>query len=167
MSDYKPPPLPKELLRAALEHAVHHLLPPSELIALSTGRRTKEPFLFDPLALPRGGNEQTRFVHILSYLYQRAPTEFDKVAPTVRGSKRVYFGHSAEEVFSTGSSNYPLAIPKSDWFVTVNNAHDRKAAIVERVMRGMGFSSEYSRMIATLSYRAKPLLPWPYRSFAS
>lgn len=164
MPEYKPPKLPKELLADLMRHAVQHLIPPSEIIALSGGRRTKEPFLFDPALLPPAGQEQTRFVLVLSHLYQRAPADFDRAAPTVKGTKRVYFGRTADEVFSTGSSNTPMRIPESPWFVTVNNPFDRKAAIVERVMIGMGFSAEYASMIATLTYRPKAILPWPYKS---
>jgi hypothetical protein len=163
MSEYKPPRLPTELLAELMRHAMQHLIPPSELIALSTGQPTKEPFLFDPAALPPAGQEQTRFVLILSHLYQRAPVAFDRAAPTVRGTKRVYFGRTANEVSSTGSSNTPMRIPDSPWFVTVNNPFDRKAAIVQRVMLHMGFSPDYASMIASLSYRSKAILPSRYR----
>ncbi len=149
-----------------MRHAIEHLLPPAELIALSTGQRTKEPFLFDPAVLPPAGQEQTRFVLVLSHLYQRSPAAFDKAAPNVKGTKRVYFGRTAQEVFSTGSSNTPMRIPDSPWFVTVNNPFDRKAAIVERVMLHMGFSSDYPSMIASLSYRSKAILPACYRRFS-
>jgi hypothetical protein len=165
MQNYKPPRLPRDLIAQLMRHAVEHLVPPAELISLGVGQRTKEPFLFDPAALPAAGQEQNRFVLILSYLYQHDPAGFDRIAPTVKGTKRVYFGRTANEVFSTGSSNKPMRIPESPWFVTVNNPADRKAAIVERVMRGMGVSEDYARMIGTLSFRSKPRLPWPYSSF--
>jgi hypothetical protein len=161
--EYKPTKLPRELLGQLMRHAVEHLLPPAELIAISTGQRTKEPFLFDATVLPPAGQEQTRFVLVLSHLYQRSPVAFDKAAPTVKGTKRVYFGRTAEEVFSTGSSNTPMRIPGSPWFVTVNNPFDRKAAIVERVMLHMGFSADYASMVASLSYRSKPILPVRYQ----
>jgi SeqA protein C-terminal domain len=165
MADYKPVRLPSALLATLMQHAVQHLIPPAEIVALSVGGRTKEPFLFDPSALPPSGQEQTRLTLILSYLYQQAPAKFDEVVATIHGTKRTYFGRTAEEVESTGSSTRAMRIPHSPWFVNVNNPHDLKARIIERVMRKMGFSGDYASMIATLSYRSKALLPWPYRRF--
>jgi hypothetical protein len=167
MAEYKPAGLPNELLACLMQHAVQHLIPPAEIVALSVGGRTKEPFLFDPSALPPAGQEQTHFTLILSYLYEQAPAKFDEVVATIYGTKRTYFGRTPEEIESTGSSTRAMSIPQSPWFVNVNNPHDLKARIVERVMRKMGFSADYASMISTLSYRSRAILPWPYRRFLS
>ena len=152
-------------MASLLQYAVDHLIPPSELITLSAGRPSREPFLFNPSALPPAGQEQDRLVLLLSHLYLCSPKKFDEAAPQVKGTKRTYFGKTKEEITATGSSNHAMKIPDSPWFVSVNNAAERKALIVERLMIQMGFSSEYSEMISTLSYRSKARLPWPYRSF--
>lgn len=165
MAEYKPARLPNELLGTLMQHAVQHLIPPGEIVALSVGGRTREPFLFDPSALPPAGQEQTRFTLILSYLYQHAPAKFDEVVPTIYGTRRTYFGRTPEEIESTGSSTRAMRIQRSPWFVNVNNPHDLKARIVEQVMRKMGFSADYASMISTLSYRSRAILPWPYRRF--
>ena len=167
MPNYKPPPLPRELLSSVLQHAVKHLIPLHEIIVLSGDKRkrTSEPFLFDPAAIPVTGNDQTRFTLVLSHLYQRAPTTFDKVAPTIKGSKRTYFALNPEEIFLTGTSNTPIPVPNSPWFVSVNSGADRKETIVKRVMLGMGFSDLYSETISAMSCSSKAKLPWPYSSY--
>src|SRR6267142_633288 len=96
-------PLNPLVFRAVCQYAVAHLVPPDEVVRQFAGIPSREPFL-----LPRekiyGRNEIDRFLRILSLLHKLGRRRFEEAAPTIRGTRRTYFGRTAAEVSSTGSS---------------------------------------------------------------
>jgi hypothetical protein len=147
--------------KTVCEYAVAHLIPPEEAVREFAGIPSREPFL-----LPRdriyGRKEIDRFLRILSLLYTLGKRRFEEAAPTVRGTRRVYFGRTADEVYSSGSTNLPAKIPDAPWYVSSNNDGSRKASIVYDLMCRMQFSTAYAYMVSSLCFSPDPMLPWEY-----
>src|SRR5207245_715928 len=122
-------------------YAVTHLIPPDDVMRIAAGRWPREPFLISPEQISASYKDKKRFLSILTALYTGDKTRFDKAAPEVHGTRRTYFGHTPEEVSSTGSSNWPEKIPDSPWYVSVNNAGERKWRIIYDLTTKMQFSS--------------------------
>lgn len=153
--------LPADVYCRLCEHAVANLMLPEDAIRLAAGLSPIEPFLISP-GEASGREEIDRFLGILAALWKKGRKRFEQAAPGVRGTKRVYFGRTAEEVYRTGSSNMPKKIPGCDWYVSSNNDGNRKAEIVYDLMCGMGFSSNYARMVSSLCYSDVPSLGYYY-----
>jgi hypothetical protein len=164
--DRAPDPRPSvdaSSLQSVCEYAVRHLVPPADVREIAAGGKTSEPFLIRRDRIPLSGQDKRRFLAILAELYGGNNARFDEAAPTVRGTRRKYFGRTEEEVLLTGSSNFAERIPNSPWHVSVNNSGPRKREIVERLMTKMKFSSEYTEMVASLCIWREPQLPRRYK----
>jgi len=143
------------------EYSVENLVHPEDALRSFVGLPSREPFLV-PRDVCSGRDEIARFLAVLSFLYQRSKGKFDVVAPTVKGTRRKYFGHTFKEVYSTGSNNDARQVPSTPWWVSVNSAGPRKARIVEGIMRGMNFGAEYTHMVASICQSPRPWLPFAY-----
>ena len=161
MSEQRPP-LDPAAFRAVCAYAVAHAILPDDVIRVAARLRPREPFLIDVRRLDRRFSHGRRFLSILAELHRGDGKLFETAAPKVRGTVRTYFGRTAEEVESTGSSNYATQIPDSPWFVTVNNSEAKRTQIVSAVMQHMGFSSAYVAMISRLCTDHEPRLPSIY-----
>jgi hypothetical protein len=157
------PPFDPAAFRATCDYAVAHLLPPDDVVRIAAGRWSREPFLISRAQIPGSHQDKKRFLGILGALYKGSNRRFDNAAPEVHGTRRTYFGLTAADVSSTGSSNWPEKIPDAPWYVSVNNAGNRKAAIIYNLMTRMGFSSEYAQMVSSLCWSREPRLPHFYR----
>jgi hypothetical protein len=96
---------------------------------------------------PRG-EQKSIFLGIISQIARALPNKFAEAAPLLRGNQRIYFGHSRLEVEGTGSSNKSARVPDTDWFASVNNGANRKASILTDLMLRLGFTRDYTHMIA-------------------
>jgi SeqA protein C-terminal domain len=157
------PPLDAAAFKAVCEYAVTHLVPPDDVIRIAAGRWSREPFLIPRDQISASGKDKKRFLSILSALYRGSNNRFDKAAADVHGTRRKYFGRTANEVSSTGSSNWPEKIPDSPWYVSINNSAERKWRIIYELMTKMQFSSEYAQMIASICLARQARLPGFYR----
>lgn len=158
------PPLDPTAFRAVCAYAVAHAILPDDVIRVAARLRPREPFLINVRRLDRHLSHGRRFLSILAELHRGDSKLFETAAPKIRGTVRTYFGHTVEEVESTGSSNYATQIPDSPWFVTVNNSEVKRTQIVSAVMHYMGFSSAYAAMISRLCTDHEARLPSIYIS---
>ncbi|MGO8930474.1 MAG: hypothetical protein ACLQU3_26705 [Limisphaerales bacterium] len=164
MNTEAPIPIPAispESFEALCQFCVEHLLTPEDALRCYAGLPSPEPFLIPPEVMDHRW-EVGRFLDILRVLYKKGRRRFEEVAPTLHGSRRRYFGHTAEEVSSSGSSNAPKRIPDTPWFASSNSWGPRKAAIVYDLMVGMGFSRDYARMVSSVCASKTPDLTWEY-----
>ena len=157
--------LPPAVLRQVIEFARANLMLPEDAIRVSSGLPALEPFLLSPSDI-KGSGGIGRFLAILAALNRRGKWRFEKAAPTIRGRVRTYFGRTAAEVYSTGSSNHPHQIHGTDWWVSVNNDGRRKRTIVEVSMVAMGFSRAYAHLVASTIDYVKPTFAWQYENAA-
>ena len=96
---------------------------------------------------PRG-EQKPIYLGIISQIARAMPDQFAQIAPSLRGTNRIYFGRSRGEVEGTGSSNEAARVPDTDWFASVNNGANRKASILADLMLRLGFSRDYTQIIA-------------------
>jgi hypothetical protein len=156
-----------QIARALIHQCEREFLLPRQVVARSVGLSLGEPTIIQipqPYFLrdfenfkelqqrgivnrPRGEQKQI-YLGIISQIARALPEKFAEVAPTLRGNQRVYFGRSRGEVEGTGSSNEAARIPDTDWFASVNNGANKKASILLDLMLGLGFSRDYTYMIA-------------------
>jgi negative regulator of replication initiation len=148
--------------RAVCAYAVEHAILPEDVIRIAARIRPREPFLIEPSELSPSFSHGRRYLSLLAALYRGNRKLFDDAAPKIHGTVRTYFGHTANEVESTGNSNYASAIPDSPWFASVNNSDEKRAQTADELMRAMGFSYDYSKMISDLCIRREVRLPSSY-----
>lgn len=158
----KRPPLDPAAFRAVCAYAVAHAILPDDVIRIAARLRPREPFLINVNRLDRRFAHGRRFLSILAELHRGDNKLFEVAAPKVRGTVRTYFGRTAEEVESTGNSNYATQISDSPWFVTVNNSDAKRTQIVASVMHHIGFSPAYVAMISRLCTKHEATLPSIY-----
>jgi SeqA protein C-terminal domain len=159
--------LPFQIAKALVHQSEREFLLPRQIIARAAGLPLGEPTIiqipqpyflrdfenFDELQQrgvvfrPRGEQKQI-YLGIISQMARALPEKFAEVAPKLRGNQRIYFGHSRSKVEGTGSSNEAARVPDTDWFASVNNGANRKASILLDLMLCLGFSRDYSYMIA-------------------
>ena len=156
-----PKPLDLQLFKSVCECAAANMLTPDDLLRLSSGLVSREPFLLEYEKI-QGRHEIDRFLSILSELYAKSPRRFEEAAITVRGSKRIYFARTAGEVSETGNSNKAEKIPGSPWWVSANNDGHHKRNIAIELMQKMGLSREYASMVSGLCGGTAPSIPFPY-----
>ena len=80
-----------------------------------------------------------KFLFILSWAFQKHPTEFEKVL-FVQGHKRKYFAQDPEILIQSGESTNPRQIPSSPFWVITNSSTAKKAEILSDVFRLLGYS---------------------------
>ena len=94
------------------------------------------------------GEQKRVYLSVLSQIVKAVPAGFAAHAPSLRGSRRVYFARSRSEVSHTGKSNEPAKIPETDWWVSVNNAGERKQRTLADLMSRLGFSADYIDLVS-------------------
>ena len=82
-----------------------------------------------------------RFMLLLTGLYQASPEAFVG-ATEIKGSKRVYFAKSDEELQANGKTTKPRVVPGTPYWVISNTNTNRKRYIVEQLMTTMGYPVE-------------------------
>ena len=82
-----------------------------------------------------------RFLFILSTLARAHKKQFAKVLE-IKGRKRLYFGHSAEELSEAGSSTNPKLIPNTDFWVITNSNTTRKKMMLTETALKLGYSEQ-------------------------
>lgn len=138
--------LDKSLTDALVDYCERTLILPDDLIRTAIHQPLREPFLVDARQL--GGRDHTeRMLRILSTLWKAAPESFEKAAHGTRGSKRLWFAKDRQAIEATGSKNLCQRIGDSPWFVSTNCSVDGMESRVARIMRGMGFSYPYVRLV--------------------
>jgi len=155
-------PLLSTEFRQLCEYCSENLIHPEDALRQFVGLSVREPFLI-PAEVCKGRKKIDRFLAILGVLCKRGGKKFEAVAPNLEGNVRKYFGLSPSEVFSTGHNNSPKKIPNTTWWVCSNNDGLRKGYIVYQLMTGMGFGSEYARMVSSVCCSKAPYLPWDYK----
>ncbi len=159
--------LPFNTSKRLLEECQKKFLLPWQVIAISLGESLGEPVKIeipesysyfytlsdllktDSFNLRHKPEQKKLFLLILSQIIKRtSPEKFAKVANTLRGTVRAYFGRTLEEVESTGSGHEAARIDGTEWFASVGNPWDRKQKILETLMRRLEFSPDYAWMIS-------------------
>lgn len=87
------------------------------------------------------GSSVKRFIELLSCLYQSDPQTFTH-ASEIKGSKRVYFATSEQQLLATGKTTNPKAIPQSPFWVITNTNTGRKRLILSQLMDSMGYGKD-------------------------
>jgi hypothetical protein len=143
--------LDASLADALLKYCESTFILPDDLLRLAIQQHSREPFLIDARQVT--GRDQTeRMLKILAYLWRMNPETFEKAAAGIHGHKRVWFSKSEKEIWESGSSNSCQKIGDSPWFVSTNCPMEGMMSRVEKVMRGMGFSSRYTSLVAWSIY---------------
>ena len=146
--------LDSSIADAVLRYCESTFILPDDLLRLAIQQPSREPFLID--ARQVAGRDLTeRMLKILAYLWLMAPDSFEKAASGIHGHKRVWFSKSEKVIWESGSSNSCQKIGDSPWFVSTNCPMEGMRARVEKVMRGMGFSSRYTSLVAWSIYDRK------------
>jgi negative modulator of initiation of replication len=96
-----------------------------------------EEFLKSPRFLAEA-NVVQRFLAILSWLYKQNQDKFDKVT-TLRGTNRLYFAKTAEELEDKGKSVNPKHVPDAPYWVVTNSPTEGKKDLLSHVMRVLGY----------------------------
>lgn len=86
------------------------------------------------------------FLFILSELHDLHPEAFAQVEQ-IKGKNRIYFATSKEALLSTGSSTNPKLIPDSPFWVVTNNNTAKKVAMLEQVMKILGYGDEATQSV--------------------
>ena len=81
------------------------------------------------------------FLFILSELHDLHSDAFAQVEQ-IKGKNRIYFATSKDALLSTGSSTNPKLIPDSPYWVVTNNNTAKKVAMLELVMKTLGYGDE-------------------------
>ena len=79
---------------------------------------------------PLGGQKKV-YLSVLSQIVKAMPQRFAEYAPSLHGTKRVYFGRSRADVDHTGKSNEANEIPDTEWWTSVNNEGFKKQVLLE------------------------------------
>ncbi|MFM2476992.1 replication initiation negative regulator SeqA [Celerinatantimonas sp. MCCC 1A17872] len=96
------------------------------------------------------GSSVGRFIALLSCLYQSDPQAFTH-ASEIKGSKRVYFATSEQELLATGKTTNPKAIPQSPFWVITNTNTGRKRLILSQLMDSMGYGkNDIESVVSTI-----------------
>ena len=86
------------------------------------------------------------FLFILSELHDLHSDAFANVEQ-IKGKNRIYFATSKDALLSTGSSTNPKSIPDSPYWVVTNNNTAKKVAMLEQVMKTLGYSDEATQTV--------------------
>lgn len=109
----------------------------------------KQPSLDDAKTIISGitgASTTERFLKVLERLYARHQDEFHRVL-SIRGSSRVYFSRSQEEIMSSGTQTRPVQIGDSPYFVVTGTPARRKQIILRRVLQVLGYGKDAAREI--------------------
>lgn len=79
----------------------------------------------------------TRFLMILTALYQIDPTRFGQIAEDIQGRERLYFARDESTLLASGNSIKAKQVPNSPFWVNTNNNTARKGIILVTVMQAM------------------------------
>jgi len=85
-------------------------------------------------------NHVQRFLAVLSWLHKQNPSEFAKVKG-LRGSNRLYFAESEQDLEASGSSVNPKRVPNSPFWVVTNSPTQGKKQLLSKVMRVLGYDA--------------------------
>jgi len=102
--------------------------------------------LLNSKAFASEGKVIGRFMAILATLYQLDSAGFT-AATEIKGTKRVYFGRSQEQLLEHGSSTKPRQIPDTPYWVITNTNTGRKRNIIAQLMADMGFCQQQIEQI--------------------
>jgi len=87
-----------------------------------------------------------RFMLVLTTLYQSDSAGFT-AATEIKGTKRVYFGRSEEQLLEHGASTKPRQIPATPYWVITNTNTGRKRNIIAQLMTDMGYCHQQIEQI--------------------
>lgn len=94
----------------------------------------------------RSSNGVGRFLLILEHAIGEHPERIEDLLK-VSGKKRRYFGRSASEIASSGSSTAPKQIGSTGIWVTTNTSSSLKQQILEQALSSFGYSSATVRSV--------------------
>jgi hypothetical protein len=163
MPESKNQPMSAQAFAELCGYCQRQLILPDDAVRVFAGLPPREPFLIPPTVFS-GSEDVDRYLAILSALYKGRRRVFEEVAPTVRGTVRVYFAKSWREVAATGNSNQAQAIPNTPWYACTQNDSPQKSRIIFRFMLRMGFSREYADFVSDVCLVLPPRLPSSYAS---
>lgn len=139
--------LDEALTDALIEYCERTLILPDDLIRTAIHQPQKEPFLIDTRNLA-GRDHTERTLRILFALWKAAPESFEQAAARpVKGSKRLWLARDRKAIEDSGANNKCQRIGESPWFLSTNCDPDGMKSRVGKVMRGMGFSWAYVRLV--------------------
>jgi hypothetical protein len=172
--------LPLKTAEAIIHQCEREFLLPRQVIARNFGEPIGEPVIlkipdqdrwylpgykdFPALqkreAVSRPWGEQKKvYLSVLSQIAKAMPGKFAEYAPSLHGTKRVYFGRSRAEVEHTGKGNEAAKIPETDWWASVNKEGYKKQKTLADLMGLLGFSADYTALISWAPCHKFPVLP--------
>lgn len=142
----------RRLLAAELSATVATSCSPtliSEKIAVPT-KQSKATSLFNLLNSDKFNSEKkqvSRFILILSNLYQSNQSLFTESALRLKGTKRVYLAQNKDELLKSGNATKPKLIPDSPFWVVSNINLNRKILILDAMMKEMNIESSLINLV--------------------
>ncbi|WP_199711840.1 hypothetical protein [Alginatibacterium sediminis] len=113
-----------------------------------TVKRRKYQLSFNPKQIPsaedfcneikaeQGLSITQRYLAVLAYLHAIDPNSFGQ-ACQLKGSKRLYFAASQEELLTSGNNSKPQAIEGSEFWAVTNNNSQRKRFLTGQLASAM------------------------------
>ena len=89
-----------------------------------------------------------QFLFVLSAAHKLNADDFEAVQ-SIKGKNRTYFATSKEALLENGSSTNPKAIPDSPFWVVTNNNTAKKTAMLEQVLRILGYKDDVIETVIT------------------
>ena len=102
------------------------------------------------------GHQNRVYLDILSQLLKWNEVRVSEVLLKTHGRSRVYFSKSRQEILESGNNVEAKMIPGTQWFACTHLSSYQKQDILQRVLRAVGFSPEYSSAIGWLPHDKQP-----------
>lgn len=110
-------------------------------------RTLREMLLSDNYAKQK--SSVSRFMLVLSTLYQVSAKEFADATLSLQGRTRVYFASDEKTLLQSGNHTKPRHIPGTPYWVITNTNTERKCSMIEHIMLAMAFPKELSDKICS------------------
>lgn len=112
---------------------------PSTLTAAAAGASPVILLATDPVFLQRSVTD--RYLGMLGLVHDEHPGSFEKVLQ-VSGRSRAYFAQSREDIEKSGVHTQPRPISSSGYWAMTNTDSRKKAELIRRVLRVIGYTAE-------------------------
>jgi negative modulator of initiation of replication len=97
----------------------------------------------------------SRFLSVLSTLYNYNPALFSIAATSIHGSKRQYLAKDRQSLETSGKNTNPREITGTPYWVISNTNTARKLLIIESIMSDMGISENMINQVTRAFYRKR------------
>src|SRR5262249_50724366 len=80
------------------------------------------------------GNPTDRFLFVLAWAFRKQPDAFDRACREIRGTHRVYFARSADDIERAGTSTKPKRIPGTPYWALTTLSTNAKNELLTKVL---------------------------------